>query len=76
MTGWNLPPGCTQADIDRAMGQDDVRCQGCGEEVESTQELEDYYIRGRVRWLCRICGEAWARYCEEKYEEEKNEQRE
>lgn len=36
MSGWNLPPGCTNADIDRAMGYDDeceepARCDNCGD---------------------------------------------
>lgn len=33
--GWDLPPGCTHADIDRAMGGDDVECPDCdGENKE------------------------------------------
>jgi len=36
MTGWNLPPGVTDADIDRAAGADEYRavCR-CGHEAEA-----------------------------------------
>jgi len=33
MSGWNLPPGCTDADIDRAANGDEsdaVQCDCCG----------------------------------------------
>ena|SRR6267154_4781490 len=33
MTGWNLQPGCTTQDIDRAAGAYD-RCEVCGEAVD------------------------------------------
>jgi len=46
---WNLPPGCTDADVDRAMGGDEPRCWACGEE---TDELEGCWYRGRLRMLC------------------------
>lgn len=36
MTGWNLPPGCTTADIDRAAGIDDSP----GECAISDDEME------------------------------------
>ena len=52
MTGWNLPPGCTNADIDRAMGGDDPRCWFCEKE---TEELERVYYRHELRWVCAEC---------------------
>ena len=30
MTGWNLPPGCTDKDIDDAFGGDGLSCDECG----------------------------------------------
>lgn len=46
MSGWNLPPGCTNDDIDRAMGYDGSRCATCGEfrpdcECEEFVEADD-----------------------------------
>ena len=52
--GWNLPPGCTQADIDRAMGGDEPRCWACHEETD-WEELESAWVRGRLRPLCSWC---------------------
>lgn len=43
----NLPPGCTQADIDRAFGGDEE----CSH--------EDYEINWEGRARCDRCGEAW-----------------
>lgn len=44
MTGWNLPPGCTQAMIDRAFGGDEdeseFECSACedlGYEVDAIE---------------------------------------
>lgn len=54
MTGWNLPPGCTQADIDRAMGGDEPRCWACHDE---TDDLEEVYFRGGIRLMCWKCAE-------------------
>lgn len=34
MTGWNLPPGCTYADIERAYGGDGP-CAVCGQPVDA-----------------------------------------
>jgi hypothetical protein len=49
MTGWNLPPGCTNADIERAMGGDE-ECYH-----------EDYEIDFEGRFSCKSCSEAhWA----------------
>ena len=47
MNGWNLPPGCTQADIDRAFGCDD----------ECFHEVYEIDIEGRAH--CDACGETW-----------------
>lgn len=47
MTGWNLPPGCTQADIDRAFG--------CDEECPH----EEFEISWEGRAECCQCGERW-----------------
>ena len=33
MTGWNLPPGCTNADIEAAFGGDGP-CDVCGQDVD------------------------------------------
>jgi hypothetical protein len=65
MTGWNLPPGCTDADIDRAMGGDE----------------ECYHEAFEINWeglaTCSDCGESWwptqqdiehVRYCNERYD--------
>jgi hypothetical protein len=49
MTGWNLPPGCTNADIERAMGGDE-ECYH-----------EDHEIDLEGRFSCNSCFEAhWA----------------
>lgn len=48
MTGWNLPPGCTQADIDRAFG---------GEDECDHEEYETDVGMGRAE--CQICGHRW-----------------
>ena len=65
MTGWNLPPGCTDADIDRAFG---------GDEECYHEEFEINY-EGRAH--CDRCGETWwasnadiehQRYCNEQYD--------
>ncbi len=34
--GWDLPPGCSQRDIDRATGEDEVECPEC--EGEGTHD--------------------------------------
>jgi predicted Zn-ribbon and HTH transcriptional regulator len=31
MSGWNLPPGCTPSDVDRAAGAYDAECDHCGD---------------------------------------------
>ena len=66
MTGWNLPPGCTDADIDRAArGDPDYRCDECEgyfylDEVETftvkdPQNGEDVHFT-----ICRGCDkEGW-----------------
>ena len=53
MTGWNLPDGCTNADIDRAMGGG-VRCFGCEEEIED-EEVESVWWRGKEYPACSKC---------------------
>lgn len=50
MAGWNLPPGCTDADVDRAMGGAEPRCCACGSE----EELEEVWYRGQ-RLMCSRC---------------------
>ena len=52
MANWNLPPGCTDADVDRAMGGDEPRCWFCHGE---TDELEWVYWRGDRRLSCGEC---------------------
>ena len=52
MPGWNLPPGVTEDDIDRAMGGDEPRCWACHDE---TDDLEGMIVRGRVRGMCGSC---------------------
>jgi DNA-directed RNA polymerase subunit RPC12/RpoP len=54
MTGWNLPPGCTDADIDRALGGDDPRCSECGAETQA-EDLEMVWYRGRALYVCHNC---------------------
>lgn len=50
MTGWNLPPGCTQADIDNLAGPAD----NCGELEMSTEAdiaaENAYWDRETIRW--------------------------
>ena len=48
MTGWNLPPGCTQADIDRAMGWDEP----CWHDPKGVEIDLDGYAE------C-VCGQGW-----------------
>jgi hypothetical protein len=62
MTGWNLPPGCTTDDIERAMGVDEPRCQKCGKE---TDDLEREWVRGQPLWLCGDCSVAYERSVED-----------
>jgi hypothetical protein len=50
MTGWNLPPGCTPADIDRAAGAL-VRCSVCGREFEPSAEQEEAFEETE-EWVC------------------------
>jgi hypothetical protein len=33
MTGWNMPPGCTYADLDRAFGEEGP-CSVCGQTID------------------------------------------
>lgn len=33
-SGWNLPPGCFEDDVDRAFGPAPRRCRDCGEWAE------------------------------------------
>lgn len=51
--GWNLPPGCTQADIDRSLPvrtpETDPPCRG----AQPCQECED----GRTHEPCQECDE-------------------
>ena len=68
MTGWNLPPGCTQADIDRAYGHSDPECEACGKQ---TDDLEREIVHGRSRLLCGKCVAGWERHCEDKLERAK-----
>ena len=70
MTGWNLPPGCTDADIDRAMGGDDPCCAGCGKQ---TDDLEREIVHGKPRLLCDHCSAAWERACDDKLERQREE---
>ena len=58
MTGWNLPDGCTNADIDRAMGGDSPRCSNehCGLEVDSWDDMIECADRGdRETFMCKEC---------------------
>ena len=54
MTGWNLPPGCTNADIDRAMGGD-VQCFGCGADLADEPEPETVWHHGKSLPACSSC---------------------
>ena len=54
MTPFNLPPGCTDADIDRAMGANDPRCSACGRET-SGDDMESVLHKGRWLWFCPEC---------------------
>ena len=50
MIGWNLPPGCTQRDIDEAFGDDSV-CEVCGHAFPD----------GQLGWVrVRSCAKVWA----------------
>ncbi len=57
MTGWNLPPGCTQADIDRAFGdpseENDLCCH------------EEYEVDSEGRAHCCVCDHVWYQTAEE-----------
>jgi len=54
MTGWNLPPGCTQRDIDEAFGDYSV-CEVCGRECPDGQ-LGWVRVRGCAKvWACADC---------------------
>ena len=52
--GRNLPPGCTQADIDKAMDGGGPYCWGCKEEYPMSELVEEW-IHGRLRLLCDNC---------------------
>ena len=39
MTGWNLPPGCTNADIERAWGDRRSRFEPTDAEIEEREAL-------------------------------------
>lgn len=54
MANYNLPPGVTDADIDRAMGGDEPRCWCCGEWVEDVESAE-CVVEGTTRLLCDPC---------------------
>jgi hypothetical protein len=58
----NLPPGCTDADIDRAMGGDEgATCWFCHttfsqDEIEADPDiLESVWWKGRTRVACSPC---------------------
>jgi hypothetical protein len=40
MTGWNLPDGCTDRDIELAMGCL-TRCASCGKEIYAGEDLNE-----------------------------------
>ncbi len=54
MPGWNLPPGCTDADVDRAMGGDEPRCYVCGE-YRDIEDLEPVWMNGHEKPVCGRC---------------------
>jgi hypothetical protein len=66
MTGWNLPPGCTPLDVDRAMGCL-TRCASCGKEIYANEDLE-----GVEEYICSSCDgdDAYDRMRDEKMERE------
>jgi lipopolysaccharide biosynthesis regulator YciM len=50
MTGWNLPPGCTDRMVDEALGcRDETRfeCTKCGFVIDMEDDAE---------WQCIHCG--------------------
>ena len=64
--GWDLPPGCTNADIDRAFGGDDVEreeCDTCGGDGFIDAKPTGFWHRFCIRFLghpqptkeCRRC---------------------
>jgi DNA-directed RNA polymerase subunit RPC12/RpoP len=66
MTGWNLPDGCTDRDIELAMGCL-TRCASCGKEVRHNEDLE-----GIDEYICSSCDgdAAYDRMRDEKMEKE------
>jgi len=50
MTGWNLPPGCTDQDIDLASGAA-VVCSSCGRIFYPSEAAEKEHEEGG-RWIC------------------------
>lgn len=54
MSGWNLPPGVTDADIDRAMGGE-APCAFCGVDLGDHESAEAVTSRGVTRWACDTC---------------------
>jgi hypothetical protein len=62
MTGWNLPPGCTQSDIDRAFGGDEDGYYGddyAEPDYEDRCLHIDYDETPEDAWVCVDCGHRW-----------------
>lgn len=61
--GWDLPPGCTLADIDRQFGgPDPEECRFCGDTLERLSEglLIENCCQACAQLLCVHCGIALA----------------
>jgi hypothetical protein len=51
MTGWNLPPGVTNAMIDKLS---EVHCEICDEDANE-DDLEEVSFKGESKFICREC---------------------
>lgn len=57
MTGWNLPPGCTDRDIDEAARGPDVQCDNCGHMFNPDEDDDCFIGWHRSYGDCCQCGE-------------------
>jgi len=54
--GWDLPPGCSHADIDRAMGGDceERECETCNGEGYVSMPFSELTLWEKFLFLCKI----------------------
>jgi hypothetical protein len=64
MSNYNLPPGCTDADIDRAAGAYEEKCRRCDDPFEA-RDLNDVGLCDRCAEEESTCGpECTCRSCQ------------